>query len=139
MSWEKVCHPKEEGRLGVKDIRLFNVVLLAKWKWRFLIEERGSWKEILVSKYGRESGSNQLPLKRQSWWWRDLIKVNGEGEGTRWVREAIGWKMGAGDKASFREDNRAGNYNFKTMFPWLYSLSLDKGKRGWSEVVCIGG
>ena len=66
VSWEKACQPKEEGGLRIKDIRILNVALLAKWKWRFLIEDRGRWREILVSKYGKESRSNQIPLKHQS-------------------------------------------------------------------------
>ena len=38
--WENVCKTKEEGGLGVKDIRMFNRALLAKWKWRPMSEEK---------------------------------------------------------------------------------------------------
>jgi len=30
VSWEKVCKPIKEGRLGIKDITKFNDVLLTK-------------------------------------------------------------------------------------------------------------
>jgi len=33
--------------------------------------------------------------------WRDLSKVCNEGGGAGWFREALGWKVGAGDKARF--------------------------------------
>jgi len=29
-----LCKPKLVGGLGIKDIKLFNMVLLGKWKWR---------------------------------------------------------------------------------------------------------
>jgi len=41
VSWEDLCKPKEEGGLGLRDIRKFNFALLAKWRWRFMSQERG--------------------------------------------------------------------------------------------------
>ena len=41
MKWEQMCKPKEEGRLGLKDMRFFNFALLGKWKWRLVNEEPG--------------------------------------------------------------------------------------------------
>jgi len=99
-----MCYPKKEEGLGIKDIRKFNVALLTKWKWRLLSEERGKWKEILISKYSMESGHIHLHLKEKSWWWRDLSKACGEGVSTGWFQKAIGWKIGEGDKARFWED-----------------------------------
>jgi len=70
----------EADGLGVKDIRKFNGVLLAKWNWRFVGEEKGLWKDNLVSKYGLDSGRNQPLLKNQSRWWRDLSKLCDQGD-----------------------------------------------------------
>ena len=36
VSWKQVCLPKNKGGLGVKDLELFNISLLNKWKWRCL-------------------------------------------------------------------------------------------------------
>jgi len=41
VSWENLFKPKQEGGLGFKDIRKFNVVILAKWKWRLMTVEEG--------------------------------------------------------------------------------------------------
>ena len=41
VKWEQMCKPKEEGRLGLKDMRFFNFALLGKWKWRLVNEEPG--------------------------------------------------------------------------------------------------
>ena len=32
VKWELICLPKEKRRLGIKDLRKFNCVLLAKWR-----------------------------------------------------------------------------------------------------------
>jgi len=47
-SWTNVCKPKEEGGLGMLEIKWFNIVLLGKWIWRL-----GYEKKRLV---GRSSG-----------------------------------------------------------------------------------
>ena len=47
-----VCKQKEEGGLGIKDIRKLNCAMLAKWRWRLISQEKGKWKEVLLSKYG---------------------------------------------------------------------------------------
>jgi len=47
-----VCQSRSNGGLGVRDIRLVNLSLLAKWRWRLLQNEGGLWKEVLVEKYG---------------------------------------------------------------------------------------
>jgi len=98
VSWEVVCKPKEEGGLGVRDIRKFNTSLLAKWRWRYISEETGRWKELLESKYGSEM---QIMVKLQSWWWRDLLKVCREGGGEGWFHKEVGWKLGCRDKIKF--------------------------------------
>ena len=61
--WEDVCKPLEEGGLGIKDVKIFNNALLAKWKWRLMNDERGKWKDIPVSKYGLEIGRSHTRLK----------------------------------------------------------------------------
>jgi len=47
----------------------------------------------------------------------------------------IGWKIGARDKARFWEDSWVGSNNLKTVFPKLYSISLDLRQ----EVGEVGG
>jgi len=117
----------EEGGLEVKDIRKFNGALLAKWKWRLVSEERGKWKDILISKYGAESCRHQMPKKYQSWCWRDLSKVCGEGNVEGWFKEALVWKLGVGDKVRFWKDVWLGNNKLISLYLRLHFISLDKG------------
>lgn len=53
-----VCKPKEKDVLGVKDIELFNLSLLGKWRLRLLIEKEALWCKVLRAKYGEEVSSN---------------------------------------------------------------------------------
>ena len=46
-SWSNICKPKREGALGVRDIRLVNLALFGKWRWRILAEGDGLWRSIL--------------------------------------------------------------------------------------------
>ena len=34
--WKIVCNLKANGDLGVKDARVVNLSLIAKWRWRLL-------------------------------------------------------------------------------------------------------
>ncbi|KAK2371645.1 hypothetical protein QL285_084567 [Trifolium repens] len=36
VKWEVVCKEKSQGGFGVRDIRLVNLSLLSKWRWRLL-------------------------------------------------------------------------------------------------------
>ena len=81
------------------------------------------------SKYGLDPGIVHVPVKSQSWWWRDLLKVCREGGGVGWFQEQVGWNLGSGDKARFREDVWVGTANLKTLYPRLFSLSLNQGQK----------
>lgn len=48
----KVCLPKDGGGLGVKNLELFNLALLYKWRWRCIHDINGSWRELLTFRYG---------------------------------------------------------------------------------------
>jgi len=75
-SCEKVCAAREDGGLGIIDLRTFNLALLGKWVWWLGSDMGGLWKEIIVSKYGgwrslREGGKDS----KDSLWWKDLKEV----------------------------------------------------------------
>ena len=121
-----MCKSKQEGGLGILDVRDFNHALLAKWKWRWLSDEKGRWKDILESKYGDESEGLQFPIRLQSWWWRDLRKVCMQGGGQGWFQAEMSWGIGCGDRIKFWEDVWIGNTNLKSEFPRLYSISCNQ-------------
>jgi hypothetical protein len=78
IKWDVLCLPKKKGGLGVRDIRVVNISLLAKWRWRLLFEDHTVWKEVLRSKYdGSVVGKPNLGDESKPWfsslWWKDIL------------------------------------------------------------------
>lgn len=126
VKWDLVCKPKEEGGLGVKDLGLFNHVLLVKWAWQLFNEEDALWSRILISKYGELSRVIDLfkegLIRDKNWssWWRDLLKVVCCNV---WFLDNIRRKIGDGSKTRFWDEGWCGDgVNLKNMFPRLFSL-----------------
>jgi len=67
----------KRGRgLGIKDLKLFNMTLLGKWKRRLDDEHSSMWKMILDSKY-------------DSWRGLDDINVSRLGKGIKFISSQI--------------------------------------------------
>lgn len=85
VKWSVVFQPKECGGLGVKDVWLMNLSLLAKWRWRLLYGDNAHWKEVLEERYGRkvcaklEGGEDFCPTNASKWW-KDLVNLDKKGE-----------------------------------------------------------
>ena len=39
---------KQMSGLGIKNLRVFNLVLLGKWRWGMLVEKDSLWHKVLV-------------------------------------------------------------------------------------------
>jgi hypothetical protein len=93
VKWERVCKPKEEGRLGIRDLSVFNIALLGKWRWRIKNENGTLWHRMLVSRYGKELDRVN---SKSSIWWRDLniiIRFSRLG-GRNWFEENLRKEVG---------------------------------------------
>jgi hypothetical protein len=82
--------PKDKGGLGVKNLELFNLSLLSKWKWRLLSDEEASWTDLLRFRYGHFptlllGGAASNNRNKESIWWRDIIDT-GKGLAEDWFR-----------------------------------------------------
>ncbi|GAU38174.1 hypothetical protein TSUD_264000 [Trifolium subterraneum] len=117
VNWRDVCRPNNEGGLGVKDLRIMNISLLTKWKWRLLSEGNSIWKFVLRDRYGGgESGvswmSRSLPTNKVSPWWNDLMVVGLVG-GVERLQHFFFKKIGNGDETSFWHDVWVGTQPLK--------------------------
>jgi hypothetical protein len=105
VKWRKVCQPRGKGGLGVRDVRLVNTSLLAKWKWRLLQDDQSLWKRLLVEKYGNHV-SGLAPSVGVRWprftslWWRNLLNLE-VGEGANWFTNRVMRRIGNGSNTSF--------------------------------------
>ncbi|XP_031120805.1 uncharacterized protein LOC116024042 [Ipomoea triloba] len=51
MAWNGLCVPKKYGGLGFKDLRAFNLAMLGKQAWRFLINPQSLVARIYKARY----------------------------------------------------------------------------------------
>lgn len=51
MSWKKICELKCKGGLGFKNLKIFNMTLLAKQGWRILQDEKSLIHRYCKAKY----------------------------------------------------------------------------------------
>ena len=51
MSWKKMCTMKEKGGMGFRDLKAFNLALLAKQGWRILTNQNSLVHRIFKAKY----------------------------------------------------------------------------------------
>ncbi|KAL6582888.1 hypothetical protein OROMI_004966 [Orobanche minor] len=133
IKWRAVCKSESLGRLGVRDVELFNVALLSKWDRRYLNEKNNLWARVVESRYGvgRVSGSVfevREGMSRWSGWWRDIVISSFGGEGD-WFKRKLERVLGDGMSTDFWFDSWAGEESLKLKFLRLFQLSLDVGSR----------
>jgi len=109
MKQEDVCKPKEEVDLEVKDLEVFNIPLLEKWKLRLAREEFGLWKDILTFKYGSWRALDEISEgKHDCRWWKDIRKTCGEKVKDNWFNKNVRWSTGIGNAIKFWDDKWLG-------------------------------
>jgi hypothetical protein len=130
VNWESVCRKKKNGGLGVKDIRVMNTSLLAKWRWRWLDGEMTLWKRVIHEKYGIQYGSllegrTMVWPRYTSLWWKELVRLGDYGC-DNWFNSEVVRKVGNGLTTSFWKDRWRGDKCFCLKYPRLYSISNQK-------------
>jgi hypothetical protein len=128
VKWDVICKPKKEGGLGVRDLRLVNISLLAIWKWKLLIRDDDLWKDVVVARYGTDvlgkKNLGELDITRVgSMWWRDICTLDKD---SRWFTNVIAKKIGNGNSTSFWNEVWIGNQSLRHMFPRLFGISMQK-------------
>ena len=130
VKWEPVCLPKEKGGLGLKDIRTFNLALLAKWKW-ILFQHHGQlWARVLESKYGGwRSLDTTSRATNDSIWWRDLKMALLHSQEGQNLQNRTLWRVGCGDRIKFWEDRWvSGEETLSAKYPRLYLISCQQNQ-----------
>ncbi|EOY32759.1 Ribonuclease H protein, putative [Theobroma cacao] len=76
VSWEKLCSPKEEGGLQLRNLRFLNLALLGKLGWRLLMDTNHLWVDMLQKKYLRDDNLMTVTAKSSdSHVWRSILKA----------------------------------------------------------------
>lgn len=56
VKWKYVVTSKKKGGLGIVNLREINNSLLIKWWWRYGVEEKALWRQVINSRYGVVGG-----------------------------------------------------------------------------------
>lgn len=74
MAWKKLCEVKENGGLGFKDLRQFNVSMLAKQGWRLLNNVNPLVTSIMKARYYPNTDFLNAKLgANPSFMWRSIM------------------------------------------------------------------
>ena len=74
IAWAKICTPKDQGRLGFRDFKNFNLALLAKQLWRLIQYPNSLFARVLKGRYFRNSNPIDVTkASTPSYVWRSLM------------------------------------------------------------------
>jgi hypothetical protein len=72
-SWEMICRPKEQGGLGVLDLRIQNKALLIKNLHNFFNQQDIPWVKLLWKGHYNNEHLPHIGSPKGSFWWRDCL------------------------------------------------------------------
>ncbi|CAL5382198.1 unnamed protein product [Camellia sinensis] len=130
VSLKEVTRRKDQGGLGIRKVSDMNDFLLAKWWWRYGVENKSLWKKVIISKYGAEGG-RWLPVKvlvgNESYVWSDILNVARTNiDLFQFFISNFKIEVGNGNRIEFWNDKWFMNLLLKEEFPRLFRLSVEK-------------
>ena len=99
LSWEKMCTPKETGGLGIRDLKAFNLAVLAKQGWRLQTCTNSLFYRVFQAKYFPNGDFLLATLgTKPSYAWRSIFAAQ------QIVRKGSNWRIGNGAKVQIWGD-----------------------------------
>lgn len=99
ISWEKITRPKNDGGLGFRDIRTFNMAMLSKQGWRLIHNPNSQCSQVLRAKYYPDGDLlHASPATNMSYTWRSILKS------FEVLKVGIVWRIGDGSKINIWSD-----------------------------------
>jgi hypothetical protein len=72
-SWEMMCRPKDQGGLGILNLRVQNQAVLMKNLHKFYNNAYIPWVKLIWKAYYENRGTPQTINTKASFWWRDCL------------------------------------------------------------------
>jgi hypothetical protein len=128
IKWSDICKPRNKAGLGIRDLRLVNISLLTKWRWKLLLPNEEVWKEVIKAKYegeviGNVQPGNALVPRLASKWWVDICNIDKDSD---WFTRAAMKKVGNGRNTKFWKEIWVGDQPLCIKFPRLFSMSTQQ-------------
>lgn len=99
VKWKMVCSPKENGGLGLKDLRRWNDVLLSKHVWNIVNNKKSLWVKWVYKFYLKERNFWDIQVKKNfCWTWKRILIARNI------VRPHIVSCIGSGENTSLWHD-----------------------------------
>ena len=93
IAWDKLCRPKADEGMGFKDLKAFNLSLLAKQGWQLLQNQNTLFHQVFKAKYFEHSTFLRAELGNQpSFAWKSIMAAK------EIVVEGARWNIGNGSK-----------------------------------------
>ncbi|XP_026399001.1 uncharacterized protein LOC113294841 [Papaver somniferum] len=100
ISWVNVCHPYEEGGLGVKDLEFTNVAANFRHIWELISGKTTIWTECVKYNLIKDKDFWSLNVPQEaSWCWRRIL------DHRDLARKFIGVTIDDGTSLNFMKDN----------------------------------
>ena len=97
--WKKLCTPKDKGSMGFRDLRAFNLALLAKQGWRIQQNQNSLVHRIFKAKYFVANSFLEAQLRsRPSYIWRSIVAVK------EIIETGSRWNVGNGERVQIWRD-----------------------------------
>ena len=99
MKWNKLCRPKAKGGMGFRDLKAFNLALLAKQGWRLQHESNSLFYRVFKSKYFPDNSFVDARKGRNpSYVWHSILAAQPI------IRQGMHWQIGNGKKFCIWKD-----------------------------------
>ena len=113
IAWGKMCKPKADGGMGFKDLKAFNLALLAKQGWRLSQNPCSLAHRVLKARYFPGNNFMEAQLGNMpSYTWRSLLAAR------EILERGMRWSIGNGQKVQIWADRWLPTpHSFKVISP----------------------
>nr|GEV83978.1 RNA-directed DNA polymerase, eukaryota, reverse transcriptase zinc-binding domain protein [Tanacetum cinerariifolium] len=128
ISWNVALASKEKGGLGFGSLFALNHALILKWRWRFLNNPNALWACLIVVIHGHNTESTSFfsHIKIKGVWSRIVGSINRLHEKNIISLSSMKRHVNNGATTKFWHDVWAGSASFKSLFPRLFHLAVNK-------------
>lgn len=126
INWKTINLDKNRGGLGIQDLGMKNVAMLAKWWWKAKIDRGKFWHNILKAKYGEDFlSSPRIACNDISPIVQSIAGIKDHDQLKLFRSQDFRWTLGNGATTRFWKDPWYERSNLEIKFKQLYLLHPD--------------
>ena len=139
-SWDSLSQPKNDGGMGFRDLRSFNLAMLAKQGWRLLHDHDSLLSQCFKARYfPRCHFLDAVDLPNSSYVWKSMVAA------LPILKSGCCWRVGNGVSIRVHKDKWIPNYPANKILhlaqeeseEWLVSELIDSVSHCWMRDVIM--